>query len=267
MRILADLGAAGRIPVSYHVAGSGLPLVFLHGYLESKAIWREFIPGFTGHYQVFTIDLPGHGLTPPAGDVSTMELMARAVLAVLDHHGIGRAVVVGHSMGGYTALAMLEHHAERLLGLVLIHSQPFADTEAILEKRTRELDIVARGYKHLLVSQNIPNMFAEETLPLFTRELRLTQRIAAHTSEEGILAAIRGLMVRPDRSRVLAEAKVPCLNFIGKNDKYIDFNQVSLRTVLPAGSERLILEHSGHMGFFEEKARVYAGLRDFLRKF
>ncbi|MFO7617561.1 MAG: alpha/beta hydrolase [Bacteroidales bacterium] len=266
MKIYTECGPAGRTPVAYQVKGSGLPLVFLHGYLESSEIWKEFTPGFTNRCRVFTIDLPGHGLTAPAGEASTMELMAGAVLAVLDHHGIDRALVVGHSMGGYTALAILEHHPERMLGLALLHSHPFADTEAVVEKRRREMDIVAKGYKHLLVSQNIPNMFAEETLPLFARELRMTRRIAGHTSAEGIIAAIRGLMARPDRSRVLAETRVPCLNIIGKHDKYIDFTQVSLRTELPAGSERLVLEHAGHMGFFEEKARVYQGLQDFIRR-
>ncbi len=257
----------GQIPVAYQVKGSGIPMVLLHGYLESKEIWKEFTPALILDSQVFTIDLPGHGQTPPTGDISTMDLMGEAVLAVLDHHGIDRAVMVGHSMGGYAALSILEHHPERMLGLVLLHSHPFTDSMEVVKKRKREIEIVAKGYQHLLVANNIPNMFAGETLELFTRELKKTQRIAGRTTPEGIIAAIRGLMSRPDRSRVLADSPVPCLNIIGKQDKYIDFEQVSLKTVLPAGSERLILEYAGHMGFFEEKIEVYKGLMDFIRQF
>jgi len=195
-----------------------------------------------------------------------MDIMARSVIAILDRHGIEKAFVIGHSMGGYTALAMLEQNPDRLLGLSLFHSHPLADSPAVIDKRNREIGIVNKGYKHLLVSQNIPNMFAGDNLPVFGRELRLTQRIAGQTTDEGITAAIRGLMTRPDRSDILANARVPCLMIIGKKDNYISFEEVSMAVRLPAGSERLVLKHSGHMGFFEEKALAYEGIRKFLKK-
>lgn len=98
MKVMTQWATNGQIPVAYQVKGSGIPMVLLHGYLESKEIWKEFTPALILDSQVFTIDLPGHGQTPPTGDISTMDLMGEAVLAVLDHHGIDRAVMVGHSM-------------------------------------------------------------------------------------------------------------------------------------------------------------------------
>jgi pimeloyl-ACP methyl ester carboxylesterase len=164
-------------------------------------------------------------------------------------------------------LALLEQQPDRLMGLSLFHSHTRADTPAVIEKRQREIRVVEQGHKHLLVTQNIPNMFSSETLPLFRQELRFLQRIARNTPDEGITAAIRGMMARPDRTSVLENASVPCLQIIGRHDNYIPFQEVALELKLPSGSERLILEHSGHVGFLEEKARAFTGILKFLRNF
>lgn len=252
-------------PIRCRIQGSGYPLVFLHGYLESADIWTNFIHAFPASFKVIAIDLPGHGKSGVPGPVASMDGMARAVIRVMDELNLPKGFVVGHSMGGYTALAMLEHFPERLSGICLFHSHTRADSEAVIDKRKREIRIVEQGHSNLLVQQNIPNMFAEENPPLFSRELRFTQRIARKTTDQGIIAAIRGLMERPDRSEILAKASVPCLQIIGRNDKYIPFEEVSMKTLLPEGSERLILDHAGHMGFMEEKAKAYQGILRFLR--
>jgi pimeloyl-ACP methyl ester carboxylesterase len=257
---------SGPYPVRYREEGAGMPLLFLHGYLESLNIWSDFTRAFAGPFRVISMDLPGHGQTGVPGTVSTMNEMADAAVSLLDQLDIQQCFVIGHSMGGYATLAMLEKHPGRLNGFCLFHSHALADTSAVIEKRTREIRIVEEGHSRLLVRQNIPNMFAEDNLPLFQKELRYTQRIARKTPDAGILAAIRGLMTRPDRSAILANAPVPCLHIIGKKDKYIPFEEIALSTVLPAGSERLVLEHTGHMGFFEEKARAYEEMLKFLKK-
>jgi pimeloyl-ACP methyl ester carboxylesterase len=255
----------GKYPVRYRVQGSGYPLVFLHGYLESADIWTGFATAFPKSFRIVAIDLPGHGKSGVPGPVATMDEMAAAVVGVMDELDIKKFFVVGHSMGGYTALALLEHFPDRLSGICLFHSHTRADNDTVIEKRTREIRIVEQGHSNLLVQQNIPNMFAGENLLLFNRELRFTQRIARKTPDQGIIAAIRGLMERPDRSDILANAKVPCLQIIGRKDKYISFEEVSMKTILPADSERLILDYAGHMGFMEEKAKAYEGIISFLR--
>lgn len=245
----------------------GFPLVFLHGYLESLEIWKDFISAFPAGYRIISIDLPGHGKSGIPGPVSSMEEMAGTVIRVLDHLEIPKCFILGHSMGGYAALAVLEKYPDRLSGLSLFHSHTRADSPAVIEKRQREIRVVEEGHSQSLVMQNIPNMFASATLPLFRREVRFTQRIARDTPGEGIIAAIRGLMIRPDRSTVLENAAVPCLQIIGRFDNYIPFEEVSLQTKLPPGSEKLILEYSGHMGFFEEKAKAFKGILEFLKRY
>ncbi|MFO7719364.1 MAG: alpha/beta fold hydrolase, partial [Gillisia sp.] len=95
-------------PIFYSTKGTGNPLVFLHGFLESTKIWEPFIEKLSAKRQVICIDLPGHGKSGNISDIHTMELMADAVHAVLKHLRIEQVSLVGHSMGGYVSLAFLE---------------------------------------------------------------------------------------------------------------------------------------------------------------
>jgi len=252
------------VPVRFDDSGSGGVLVFLHGYLESVEIWEAFTRPFEADYRIIRIDLPGHGETGIFGPVSGMETMAEAVKGVLDYLQIDKAFIIGHSMGGYTALAALEYYPELFKAICLFHSHTRADSDEVRVKREREAGLVGKGLLRLLVSQNIPNMYATRNLDQFKDAVEFSMKIARGLSEEGVIAAIHGLKERPDRSVILAEAKVPCLNIIGMLDNYIPFEDVSMKTALPPGSSRLILEESGHMGFIEEPEKCRDGIIQFL---
>jgi len=179
---------------------------------------------------------------------------------------VQKAAIIGHSMGGYAALAALELYPDIFKAILLFHSHTLADSPEIVKKREREISIIEKGHKHLLVSQNIPNMYAADNLDKFQSTVNYSMDIAHSLSEVGVIAAIRGLKSRPDRSRVLEEADIPCLNIIGRKDNYIDFEEVSMKTSLPAGSSKLVMEKSGHMGFVEEPENAREGIIQFLNK-
>ena len=251
-------------PVRYDDAGEGDVLVFLHGHLESMAIWGDFTSTFEKKYRVIKFDLPGHGGSGLLETTSGMEVMAKAVKKVLENINVGKAVFLGHSMGGYSALAALEFYPDVFNGIVLFHSHPLPDSPEVAKKREREIKIIKKGQKRLLVNQNIPNMFASDNIDKFHDAVQRSKTIAHDLSDEGVIAAIRGLKARPDRSDVLKNAGVPCLNIIGKKDNYIDFEDVSLKTELPEGSMSWVLENSGHMGFIEEPEKAREGIIQFL---
>ncbi len=254
------------IPISYDDAGKGDVLVFLHGHLEDKEIWGDFTLPFEEVFRVIRIDLPGHGGSGLLEQISGMEVMAKALKHVLDENGIEKATIIGHSMGGYTALAALEYYPDIFKAIILFHSHPLPDSPEVLKKRDREIKIIQKGQKRLLVNQNIPNMYATESLDKFKDEVQFSKTIAHGLSEEGVIAAIGGLKARPDRSEILKNAGVPALNIIGKKDNYIDFEDVSLKTELPEGSIQYVLEDAGHMGFIEEPREAIEGIVQFLNR-
>src|ERR1044071_7202110 len=109
--------------VRYADTGKGRVVVLLHGFLESLEVWfgNGFAQELAQHFRVIAIDLPGHGKSDCVGYVHRMERMADVVKGVMDELGLRRYAMVGHSMGGYVALAFAERYKENLCGLCLFH--------------------------------------------------------------------------------------------------------------------------------------------------
>lgn len=251
--------------VFYSDRGSGNPIVLLHGYLESSEVWKEFAEQLAHSFRVIAIDLPGHGSSAVYSGNHTMEFMADAVNEVLTGLNIKKAFMIGHSLGGYVTLAFLELYANILNGYCLFHSHPFADTEETIKKREREIKIVRMGKKYLMYPDNVSLMFASSNLDRFKDELALLKNIASGLSDEGVIAVLNGMMLRPSRLSVMEAGIVPCLWILGRHDNYIRCESIQTRVVLPPNARVVILENSGHIGFIEEKD-VSAGIvTDFIK--
>lgn len=118
-----------RKKIAYQLEGKGTPVVFVHGFCEDRTIWDEFKPEIVAAgYCVFTLDLPGFGESEILENTS-VEVMADVVNAVLVEAQLSKIVLIGHSLGGYVALAFAKKYAEKLLGLGLFHSHPYPDSE------------------------------------------------------------------------------------------------------------------------------------------
>ena len=247
-------------------SGSGPALVLLHGYLESSEVWNGFAEKLATDFRVIAIDLPGHGQSDIFGEVHTMEFIVGAVKDLLENLTTGKIFLVGHSLGGYVAMAFLELFPEMLSGYCLFHSHPFADSAAALEKRKREIEIVKMGKKHLIYPDNIKRMFADVNLDKFAEELQRSKDIASRIPGEGIIAVLNGMMQRPSRVTVMEEGKVPCLWILGEMDNYIPYDTITGGINLPDNAEVAILRKSGHMGFIEEESLAAKMVKDFAEK-
>lgn len=244
--------------------GSGTAVVLLHGYLESLEIWNGFAGVLSEKFRVIRPDLPGHGKSGILGDIHSMEKLADAVIAVLDHCRIAKCFIIGHSMGGYCGLAMLKLYPERLNGLCLFHSHPLPDTKQTMNNRCREIVLVRQGKKELISRINIPKAFASENLEALGSEVERATQIALSTPDDGIIACLNGMMQRPSREKLLREASIPVMVIAGKHDNYISFDDVAAKISLPERSEFVILERSGHIGFVEEPERSARAISDFV---
>ena len=241
--------------INYYDKGTGPAIIFLHGYLESSEVWFDFMDSFPTTFRTLAIDLPGHGKSGIFGDEHSMEFMAEAVRKVMDNEGIEKGMITGHSMGGYVALAFLGKYPSRLHAYCLFHSHPFADTEEIIENRKREIKVVESGKKDVIYPVNVPRMFADFNTGIFEKELERHKEIASNISESGIIAVLKGMIKRPSRLLLLEKSEVPLLFILGRHDNYIPFEQIKEGLTLPPGSELVVLEKSGHLGFIEEKEK------------
>jgi len=172
-------------------------------------------------------------------------------------------LMVGHSLGGYVALAFAELWPDLLAGFVLFHSHPHADSADAIEKRHREIAVVLAGKKNIMYPGNVSMMFSERNLSAMPEALDRIKEIASKNSGEGIIALLKGMIARPSRQSVVESGRVPMLWILGRGDLYFT-PETALRDVkLPANAEVAILENSGHLGFIEETERSLQLITDF----
>lgn len=239
-------------------------VVLLHGYLESMLVWDSFVPLLYKEFRVVTLDLPGHGISVIRGETHTMEWLADVVAEGLRTLGISRCTLVGHSMGGYVALAFCERHPEMLDGLILLSSTPNADTEEKQENRLREIALVRAGRKELLARMAPAAGFAAENRQRMQDEIDdLTEQVFV-TEEAGIIALLNGMRTRADRNEMLHQTHVPVLFILGRHDDYIPVEKAEALVSAHPEARVVWLEHSGHMGFLEEPEKTAQAIRDFV---
>ncbi len=239
-------------------------IVLLHGYLESMLVWDDFVPLLYKHVRVVTLDLPGHGISVVDGECHSMEFLADTVAAGIRALGIDRCTVVGHSMGGYVALALCERHPDLLDGLVLLSSTPNADTPEKQENRRREIEIVKSGRKELLARVAPAAGFAEENRTRLRDAIEdLTEQVYV-TEDAGIVALLNGMIARKDRNELLRTTRVPVLFVLGRKDGYIPAEVAERMVAEHPEAQVAWLEHSGHMGFLEEPETTAEALLRFV---
>lgn len=249
----------------YRDEGKNLPntLVLLHGFLQNQEIWSYYSLTLMRSMRVITIDLPGHGYSDTFGDVHTMDFMASAVKAVLDAAGVQQCVMIGHSMGGYVALAFAEQYSYYLRGLGLMNSHAMADTPEKSRCRQEACELVCENRARYIV-EFIPELFDVSKRQLLAQEIKDLQDQCLETKTEGVLAALRGMAERRSRIHVLRRLEVPVLFVLGKNDPRIPLEIGVSQALEPKYSEIMLIDDVAHMAHLEEREYVKLRLINFV---
>lgn len=252
-----------NINISFTDDGKGKAVVLLHGFLEDKTIWKNFTKKLANSTtRVITIDLLGHGKTDCLSYVHTMEEMAEAVEAVLNHLKIRKAYLVGHSLGGYVSLAFAEKNPDFVKGLCMFHSTAKADSKEKKVDRDRAINVVKKNM-NLFVNEAIPNLFNTQHKP-YKRAINQIKKIALSTSKQGVVAALEGMKIRLDREIILNFAPYPVFYIIGKHDNILPYKDLIEQAKLAENGAHLLLENVGHAGFYEDEAATIKALKTFL---
>ena len=246
--------------VHYKVSGKGPEVTLLHGFLENLNMWDTAVSVLEKTHTVLRIDLPGHGETGNPGYIHGMELQAEMVKAVLDHLSIKKTAFIGHSMGGYVALAFAEKYPDRVSGIMLLNSTALPDDAEKRLNRDRTIKAV-KQLPETFIKMAIPNLFAGYNKEVFKNQIEKLTNEALKTSHQGIIAALEGMKIRKDRSFILREAKFPVAMIIGKNDPALDYD--SLYEQVKDTRVKTYEFPDGHMSFIENEKDVLKILKEF----
>lgn len=249
--------------ISYTDSGKGTTIVFLHGFLENQHMWHAFVPEFSKKYRVITIDLLGHGATECMGYVHSMEDNADAVHAVLSEIRIRKAVLVGHSMGGYVALAFAEMYPDHVKALVLLNSTSRADSGERKLNRDRAIKAVKQSFSNF-ISLSIANLFSEENRERLKDQIELVKKEALKTPLQGIVASLEGMKIRMDREVILHLTPYPKMLILGEKDPVLNYEE-NLEQIEETAVQ-LVTFTDGHMSHIENQTELTTVLLDFFKK-
>lgn len=249
--------------IQYWVAGTGKPVMLLHGFGEDHTVWRYQVPALSKQYRLILPDLPGSGASEPLQRMGMQDL-AEVVHAIIHAEEIDACPVIGHSMGGYIALALAETYYNHVSALGLFHSTAYADSAEKQEARRKGIAFIGQHGPFEFLKTTTLNLFS----PL-SREKKpeiIEEQVAGlhNFSARALVSYYEGMMDRPDRSGVLGRSGLPVLFVIGKHDQAVPPADSLKQSILPEKSYIHILQDSGHMGMLEEKDRCTRILEAFL---
>ena len=252
-----------KTAISFSDIGKGTAVVLLHGFLENKTMWRELVPSLAEKNRVISIDLLGHGETDCLGYIHSMEENAEIVNAILSHLRIRKAVFIGHSMGGYVALAFAELHINKVKGLVLLNSTALEDSVERKINRDRAIKAVKQNYINF-VRMSIANLFSENNRDRLENEIENVKLEALKTPLQGIVASLEGMKIRKDRQFILKETDFPKLLILGEKDGVLLYKDNASQ--IEATNTELISLPECHMSHIENKVELEKVIASFLRK-
>ena len=187
--------------------------------------------------------------------------MAEAVEAILKHLRVRRVTFIGHSMGGYVALAFAEKHPDYLKGLCLMNSTASSDTTE--KKRNRDRAILAVKQNHkTFIRIALNNLFRPKNRIVFKPQIKQLIKEAQETPLQGIIAALEGMKIRPDREGLLHFTPFNKMMIASKKDPVLNFENLISQT---KGTEVKLVEFpDGHMSFIENESKLLHELVHFV---
>lgn len=243
---------------------AGPPLVLIHGFAEDSGIWTSQMVYLKEKYRLIVPDLPGSGRSSVLPGETSMEEMANGIAAILDAEGIGQAILVGHSMGGYIALAFVEEYPDRVRAFGLFHSTAFPDSEEKKAMRRKSNEFIRKHGAAIFIQQSTPNLFTEDFRERHPDSVAETVSVYSDFDPNSLIQYYNAMIRRPDRTEILKQATQPVLFVIGEKDSTLPLEISLQQSHMPALSSIHILQKSGHMGMLEERLRSGLILEEFL---
>lgn len=236
--------------IFYTDQGKGKTVVLLHGFLENSKMWDAFLPQLTKSNRIICIDLLGHGKTECLGYVHSMELMAEAVATVLNHLNIKKSIFIGHSMGGYVALAFAERNPDSVTKLCLMNSTAEEDSAERKQNRDRAINAVKQNH-NIFIRLAVNNLFSAKNRTRLSKEIKLVIEEATKTPLQGIIAALEGMKIRPNRTHVLKTSSLNTTMIISKKDPVLKYS--TLINEATKVNAKIVEFPDGHMSHIENK--------------
>ena len=244
-------------------AGAGEPLLLLHGYPLERRYWAPQLAQPAAGARYLAPDLPGFGESVAcAGD--SLDGWADWLAALLDSLDVRRAIVGGHSMGGYLALAFWRRFPERVRALLLVDTRAGADSDAGRAKRREMQSLVLAEGAGAIADRMITGLIGKTTRASHPDVVAVLDAMMRRAGVGGITDALQAMLDREDSVSLLETITVPTLVVCGEEDTLTPVTESHVLHAGIKGSRLALIPGAGHASNFEAPAVFNALLPEFL---
>jgi pimeloyl-ACP methyl ester carboxylesterase len=257
--------------IFYLSTGKGKRVILLHGFAEDGSIWENQIAFLKNHFRLLIPDIPGSGRSEliPDGDIETYTEVIKSIIADdfqrQGYEGSEEVTIIGHSMGGYIALAFAEKYPQELAAFGLFHSTAFADNEEKKMARAKAILFIKDKGSNPFLQTSIPGLFSQTFATNYPAEINKLLNKSKNFSQQALIQYYEAMIQRPDRTEVLKKFPKPILFIIGEKDNVIPLQNSLQQCYLPSQAHIHIVEKSAHMGMLEETEKSNKILYNFLK--
>jgi 3-oxoadipate enol-lactonase len=250
--------------IFYEIRGSGPPVVLLHPFPCHHEFWNPVAAALDSRYRLILPDLRGHGESEIGEGPALMQKHASDIARVLDAAGVGRAVFVGCSIGGYILFEFWRRFRARVTSLALCDTRPQTDTAEARANRLKAAAAVLEQGTEPFIESMIPKLMGRTTVTMRPDLVDGARAMMRKMSAEDISLVLRGMAERPDSVADLKSIDVPTLIVIGEEDVLSTVADGELMRQNIAGSQLKVVPKAGHYAPWEQSEAVGTVLRQFL---
>jgi 3-oxoadipate enol-lactonase len=251
------------LEIAYDEAGSGIPLLLVHGWPHDRSLWAGQLSGLATSARCLAPDLRGFGASTVRGPY-TIDQYADDLAAFLSTLGISSVVVCGLSMGGYVAFSLVRRHPALVRALVLSDTRATADTAAAREGRMRLITLIEREGMEELATGQVEGMVGRSTLERQPQLVEVVREMMASTPAAGAIGGQRAMADRVDSTDLLTAIEVPTLVVGGMEDVLTLPEELRTLAASIPGSRLELLERCGHVCPLERPAAFNHVISEFL---
>ncbi len=255
---------SGDADIVYRVLGEGAPVLLLHPFPANHEFWLPVANALSTRYRVIFPDLRGHGDSGVGEGPATMAKHANDIANVMDDAEVGRAPLIGVSIGGYALFEFWRKHRGRVTALGLCNTKASADSaEARAARLQAANDVIERGTEPFFESM-IPKLLGKSTRQLRPDLAEGALHMMRKMSPEDVAQVQRGMAERPDSMDTLQTINVPVLLVTGDEDILTGLNEAELMRQHISNGQLRVIPRAGHYAPWEQPEEAGKLLRQFL---
>ena len=243
-------------------------ILMIHGFGEDHRIWEKQIDYLSSFYRVIAPNLPGVHCKPLSihhSQAPQINLYVEIMHELMHHLHIEQYYVLGHSMGGYIGLEFADYYTNHVLGLGLIHSTTYADSDAKKASRLKVAEFLEEHGTLKYLETATANLFSNQFKEQHPDQIQTVIDSASDISKEAMIQFVLAMRNRRAHSHLLSQNRIPIWMIVGKEDIAVPFEDSQAQIELLPKKNVLILDQVGHMGMLEATDKVNQAIHQFIQ--